>query len=162
MKRILLAAAAVMTLAGAANAEPLSAQDRASIKASVDKAGPRLGQVAKQIWDLAEVGYQEHKSSALLQAELKKAGFKVEAGVAGMPTAFVASFKAGDGPVIGILAEYDALPGLAQAAAPERKPLAGVAGPACGPPVFGAEPDGRNRASTMPSSACRSPRRNST
>ena len=138
MKRILLAAAAVMTLAGAANAEPLSAQDRASIKASVDKAGPRLGQVAKQIWDLAEVGYQEHKSSALLQAELKKAGFKVEAGVAGMPTAFVASFKAGDGPVIGILAEYDALPGLAQAAAPERKPLAGVAGHASGHHVFGA------------------------
>lgn len=138
MKRVLLAAAAVMAFAGAANAEPLSAQDRASIKASVDKAGPRLGQVAKQIWDLAEVGYQEHKSSALLQAELKKAGFKVEAGVAGMPTAFVGSFKTGEGPVIAILAEYDALPGLAQAASPERKPLPGVAGHACGHHVFGA------------------------
>lgn len=138
MKRVLLAAAAVMAFAGAASAEPLSAADRASIKASVDKAGPRLGEVAKQIWDYAEVGYQEHKSSALLQSELKKAGFKVEAGVAGMPTAFVASFKTGEGPVIGILAEYDALPGLAQAASPERKALPGAAGHACGHHVFGA------------------------
>ncbi len=125
-------------MAGAAGAEPLSAADRAAIKASVDKAGPRLGEVAKQIWGFAEVGYQEDKSSALLQSELKKAGFKVQAGVAGMPTAFVGSFKTGDGPVIGILAEYDALPGLAQAPSPERKPLPGVAGHACGHHVFGA------------------------
>lgn len=138
MKRVLLAAAAVIAFAGAASAEPLSAADRASIKASVDKAGPRLGEVAKEIWNYAEVGYQEHKSSALLQSELKKAGFKVDAGVAGMPTAFVASFKTGEGPVIGILAEYDALPGLAQAASPERKPLPGPAGHACGHHVFGA------------------------
>lgn len=138
MKRVLLAAAAVLAFAGAADAAELSAQDRAQIKASVDKAGPRLGQVAKQIWDYAEVGYQEHKSSALLQSELKKAGFKVEAGVAGMPTAFVGSFKSGEGPVIGILAEYDALPGLAQAASPERKAIPGVAGHACGHHVFGA------------------------
>jgi len=138
MKRLLLAAVAAMSLAGAANAEPLSAGDRTAIKASVDKASSRLGQVALQIWNYAEVGYQEHKSSALLQAELKKAGFKVEAGVAGMPTAFVASFKTGEGPVIGILAEYDALPGLAQAATPERKPVDGIAGHACGHHIFGA------------------------
>jgi len=139
MKRVLLAAAAAAAMfTGAAQAEPLSGQDRASIKASVDKAGPRLGEVAHQIWEYAEVGYQEHKSSALLQAELKKAGFKVEAGVAGMPTAFVGSFKTGDGPVIGILAEYDALPGLAQAVSPERKPVPGIAGHACGHHVFGA------------------------
>ncbi|MGA0605385.1 amidohydrolase [Phenylobacterium sp. VNQ135] len=138
MKRVLLGAVAALAFAGMAQAAELSAQDRAQIKASVDKAGPRLGEVAKQIWGFAEVGYQEHKSSALLQAELKKAGFKVEAGVAGMPTAFVGSFKTGDGPVLAILAEYDALPGLAQAASPERKVVPGVAGHACGHHVFGA------------------------
>jgi aminobenzoyl-glutamate utilization protein B len=140
MKRYLLgvAAAAVIVVAGQAGAEPLSAQDKAQIIATVDKGGVRLGEVAQQIWGFAEVGYQEHKSSALLQSELKKAGFKVTPGVAGMPTAFVGSFKTGDGPVIAILAEYDALPGLAQAAEPERKVIPGVAGHACGHHVFGA------------------------
>lgn len=139
MKRILLGAvAAVAIVTAPAAAAELSAQDKSQILQTVEKGGPRLGEVAKQIWDYAEVGYQEHKSSALLQSELKKAGFKVEAGVAGMPTAFVASFRTGDGPVIGILAEYDALPGLAQAATPARKPLPGVAGHACGHHVFGA------------------------
>ncbi len=79
-------------------------------------------EVARSIWNWAEVGFQEVKSSALLQKELSTAGFKVEAGVAGMPTAFVASWGKG-GPVIGILAEYDALPGITQDAVPVRKPL---------------------------------------
>jgi aminobenzoyl-glutamate utilization protein B len=93
--------------------------------------------VARKIWDLAEVGYQEHESSALLQSELKAAGFTVEAGVAGMPTAFVASFGSGQ-PVIGILAEFDALPGITQDDSPERHPLAAkAAGHACGHHLFG-------------------------
>ncbi len=94
-------------------------------------------QVAKQIWDWAEVGYQETKSSALLQQELAGAGFKVEAGVAGIPTAFVATAGSGE-PVIGILAEFDALPGINQDAVPERSPIAGKnAGHACGHHLFG-------------------------
>ncbi|WP_296595408.1 amidohydrolase [Phenylobacterium sp.] len=129
---------AVLLAAGAAEAK-VAAPQRAAILASVDKAGPHLGEVAHQIWDYAEVGYQETKSSALLQSELKGAGFTVETGVAGMPTAFVASFKNGDGPVIAILAEFDALPGLAQKAEPQRAPIAGqAAGHACGHHVFGA------------------------
>lgn len=98
---------------------------------------PRDQQVARQIWDWAELGYQETKSSALLQEELTKAGFKVEAGVAGIPTAFVATAGSGK-PVIGILAEFDALPGINQDAVPERSPIPGkLSGHACGHHLFG-------------------------
>ncbi len=94
-------------------------------------------EVAQSIWNWAEVGYQEVKSSALLQKELTTAGFKVEAGVAGMPTAFVASWGKGE-PVIGVLAEYDALPGITQDVSPLRKPLSGkLSGHACGHHLFG-------------------------
>ena len=66
-------------------------------------------QIALQIWDHAELGYKEVKSTALLQQTLKNEGFTVEAGVADIPTAFVATYGSGS-PVIGILAEFDALP----------------------------------------------------
>ncbi len=95
-------------------------------------------EIAQSIWNWAEVGYQEVKSSALLQKELSTAGFAVEAGVAGMPTAFIASWGSGQ-PVIGILAEFDALPGISQDASPLRRPLAGKhSGHACGHHLFGA------------------------
>src|SRR5512134_1145366 len=79
-------------------------------------------EVARTIWGWAEVGYQEVQSSALLQQELTAAGFKVEAGVAGIPTAFVATAGQGE-PVIGILAEFDALPGFSQSNSSTRTPL---------------------------------------
>jgi aminobenzoyl-glutamate utilization protein B len=79
----------------------------------------------------------KRKSSALLQSELTGAGFRVKAGVAGEPTAFVAEFGSGK-PVIAILGEFDALPGLSQDAVPERKPIrAGAAGHGCGHHLFG-------------------------
>lgn len=137
LKTLLLTSLAC-ALSGPVAAE-VSAQDKAALIGAVDAGAPRMAQVAQQIWGFAEVGYQETKSSALLQSELRKAGFEVEAGVAGMPTAFVASYKNGSGPVIAILAEYDALPGLAQQARPERAPIEGqVAGHACGHHLFGA------------------------
>ncbi len=94
--------------------------------------------IASQLWDWAEVGYKEEKSSGLLQQTLKDAGFEIESGVAGIPTAFVASY--GDtGPVIAILAEFDALPGINQDAAADRAPIDGkAAGHACGHNLFGA------------------------
>ena len=93
--------------------------------------------IALDIWDFAEVGYKEEKSSALLEKMLDDNGFQVEAGVAGMPTAFVATYGSGK-PVIGILAEYDALPGLSQQAAPEKKAMANKdAGHGCGHHLFG-------------------------
>jgi aminobenzoyl-glutamate utilization protein B len=92
---------------------------------------------ALQIWEYAEVGYKEQKSSALLQQVLKEKGFNIEAGVAEIPTAFVATYGSGR-PVIAILAEYDALPGLAQEAVPEKKEIAGKnAGHGCGHHLFG-------------------------
>lgn len=94
-------------------------------------------QVALQIWNYAELGYKEINSSATLQKLLKENGFAVEAGVADIPTAFVATYGSGQ-PVIGLLAEYDALPGLAQEAVPERKPIAGQkGGHGCGHHLFG-------------------------
>lgn len=97
----------------------------------------RDAEVAHTIWTWAEVGYQEVQSSALLQSELTAAGFSVEAGVAGIPTAFVAESGSG-GPIIGILAEYDALPGISQAAVPERQPIPGkLSAHACGHHLFG-------------------------
>ncbi len=92
---------------------------------------------ALQIWEYSELGYKEQKSSALLQALLKENGFAVTPGVADIPTAFVASFGSGS-PVIGILGEFDALPGLSQQATPEKKQAAGRdAGHGCGHHLFG-------------------------
>ncbi len=92
---------------------------------------------ALKIWDYAEVGYKEYKSSALLQNTLKENGFKVEAGVADIPTAFVATYGSGK-PVIGILAEFDALPGLEQDSTSDKKMLPGKeAGHGCGHHLFG-------------------------
>ncbi len=93
--------------------------------------------IAMQIWNYAELGYKEVESSKLHQKTLKDNGFSVEAGVAGIPTAFVATFGEGK-PVIGVLAEFDALPGLAQTAEPIKKTIAGkVAGHGCGHHLFG-------------------------
>jgi aminobenzoyl-glutamate utilization protein B len=93
--------------------------------------------IALQIWDYAEVGYKEVKSTALLQKTLRDNGFTVKTGVADIPTAFVASYGSGS-PVIAILAEFDALPGLAQQAVPEKSPLEGRnAGHGCGHHLFG-------------------------
>lgn len=104
---------------------------------SIDAKNDFYSGVAQKIWGFAEVGFLETQSSALLQQTLKDAGFQVEAGVAGMPTAFVATYGSGK-PVIGILGEFDALPGVAQEAVPELKPIAGQkAGHACGHHLFG-------------------------
>ncbi len=93
--------------------------------------------IALKIWDYAEVGYKEEKSSVLLQKTLSDNGFNLKAGVAGMPTAFVASYGSGK-PVIAILAEFDALPGLSQEAVPEKKSIEGKnAGHGCGHHLFG-------------------------
>jgi aminobenzoyl-glutamate utilization protein B len=93
--------------------------------------------VAKQIWSFAEVGYQERKSSALLQEQLNANGFSVKAGVAEIPTAFVASYGSGK-PVIAIIGEFDALPGLSQDAAPRRSAIvADGAGHGCGHNLLG-------------------------
>ncbi|MGB4771977.1 MAG: amidohydrolase [Chitinophagaceae bacterium] len=112
-------------------------KNKIAMAQDLDQQYSHYKEVAMKIWDYAEVGYKEVKSSGLLQEELKAQGFKVEAGVAGIPTAFVATYGSGS-PVIGILAEYDALPGIMQDAVPERKIAEGKqAGHACGHHLFG-------------------------
>ena len=129
MKRLLLLLAVL----------PLGAQTtKPEVLARVDATKAVYDDIAMKIWNFAEVGFQETKSSALLQAKLKEEGFAVESGVAGMPTAFVATYGSGS-PVIGVLAEFDALPGVSQEAVPEKKEREGAtAGHACGHHLFGA------------------------
>jgi aminobenzoyl-glutamate utilization protein B len=96
----------------------------------------QYGDIAQEIWNLAEMGYQEEKSSALLQKTLYNAGFKITKGVAGIPTAFIAEYGSGT-PIIAIMGEYDALPGLSQEAVAEKKSAGKTAGHACGHHLFG-------------------------
>jgi len=133
--RNLAVALPVLLLPGAAVAEPPRHQD---ILQLVDQRAAHFSATSKAIWDHPELGYQEEKSSALLQRELASAGFRVQAGVAGEPTGFVATYGQGQ-PVIGIMGEFDALPGLSQAATPARSPLvADGPGHACGHNLLGA------------------------
>ena len=104
---------------------------------NLDKNFSRYTEVAKEIWDYAELGFLEDKSTAALQGLLAQEGFKIDKGVAGMPTAFVATYGSGK-PVIGILAEFDALPGLSQQAQPTKSPVVeGGSGHGCGHNLFG-------------------------
>lgn len=114
---------------------PARTQDQ--VLSGIEARRAQYSDVARRIWDLAEVGYQEEQSSALLQEQLRSAGFKVEAGVAEIPTAFMASYGSGK-PVIAIVGEFDALPGLSQGAVPARKVLIdGGPGHGCGHHLFG-------------------------
>ena len=109
-----------------------------SLNMSINKHQKTFEDVALKIWDWAEVGYQEYKSSELLQSELASHGFTITKGVADIPTAFIAEFTNG-GPVIGILGEFDALPGLMQTSSPFKEERDDVAaGHACGHHMFGA------------------------
>src|SRR3712207_4595163 len=121
MKR-LFAAAVAMSLGVGAGAQ---SDPKTTAISWLDANASTLGRVNRNIWEWAETGLEEVKSSKELQDLLSANGFTVEAGVAGMPTAFVATFGSGQ-PVIGILADYDALPGLSQDASPERATRAGV------------------------------------
>ena len=97
-----------------------------------------LVDLSDRIWAYAETALRETRSAAALADYAEQQGFKVERGVAGMPTAFVATYGSGR-PVIGIMGEYDALPGISQKASPVQEPLqAGAAGHGCGHNLFGA------------------------
>ena len=103
---------------------------------SIEKSTSKYENVANQIWSFAEVGYKEEKSSTLLQKTLLEEDFAIENDVANIPTAFIASYGSGS-PVIAILGEYDALPGLSQQAVPYKLSGNAKAGHACGHHLFG-------------------------
>jgi aminobenzoyl-glutamate utilization protein B len=104
----------------------------------IDENRAEFEQAAKEIHGFAETGMQEYQSSSCLADMLERHGFSVERGVAGMPTAFVATFGSGS-PVIGFLGEYDALPGLSQKPfLPYKEECApGAPGHGCGHNLFG-------------------------
>jgi aminobenzoyl-glutamate utilization protein B len=110
---------------------------RDAMVAAIDDRFEQNREIALNIWEFAELGFLEQQSTALLQDTLVKEGFQVEPGVAGIPTAFLA--EAGSGkPVIAVLAEFDALPGITQTASPLREEIPGKAGgQACGHHLFG-------------------------
>lgn len=109
-----------------------------AILASVKKHEANLIKISDEIWKLAETAFEENQSSKLLADYAEEHGFKVERGVAGIPTAFVATYGSG-APVISILGEFDALPGISQKAKPTKDPLdIGAAGHGCGHNLFGA------------------------
>lgn len=110
---------------------------KAAVLESIDARGDESWRIALKIWEWAELGYQEKQSSALLAETLERAGFEVRRGVAGIPTAFTATIGSGR-PVIAVLGEFDALPGLSQQAVPFKQPREGSAnGHACGHHLFG-------------------------
>lgn len=111
--------------------------DKKAIVSNIEDKQDHYFSIAKQIWDFAELGYQEEKSAGLLKDELKKEGFSVEEGLAGMPTSFIASYGSGK-PIIAILGEFDALPGVSQTTSPFREEREEIeAGHACGHHLFG-------------------------
>lgn len=123
-------------------APPAFAADPVALKQSawsyIDSEAKTLAATNHKIWGYAEPSLEEYKSSKELQDLLRKNGFKVEAGVSHMPTAFVATYGEG-APVIGILAEFDALLGITQSDKPVADPVPGAAaGHACGHSAFGA------------------------
>jgi aminobenzoyl-glutamate utilization protein B len=128
---IALLSQSLMTLAG-----DVKKKDEAI--ASIEKHKAELIGLSDQVWRFAETALRETRSAKLLADYAEQQGFQVNRGVAGMPTAFVASYGQGR-PIIGILGEYDALPGISQKAQPVKEALeAGSAGHGCGhnPPAW--------------------------
>lgn len=136
------AGAAVLFIAAiatcAAQASPADALKQ-QVAVNVDRVAPEIGGIASRIWSFAETGLRERRSAKLLADRLRQEGFAVTQGVADMPTAFVATFGSG-APVIGILAEYDALPGVGNEATPGRalRSDGNQNGHGCGHNLFGA------------------------
>jgi aminobenzoyl-glutamate utilization protein B len=142
---VLLVGTGAARLYGQPNEQPeapraaVSAEKRHALDwLSRDEVRDRFGRIADSIWSYAELGLQEYKSSALLIDTLEREGFTVEKGLAGMPTCFVASYGSGK-PVIGILAEYDALPMVSQKAfSVKHDPVVeGAPGHGCGHNMMG-------------------------
>jgi len=135
---VLFAALATFALVGMLPAQSLSPEKETALEA-VDQLASEIHLMAMTLWDYSETAMLEAQSAEFLAAVLEGEGFTVERGVADMPTAFVASWGSGS-PVIGVLAEFDALPGVGNAVVPHRqKREDGItSGQGCGHNLFGA------------------------
>jgi aminobenzoyl-glutamate utilization protein B len=140
---LVLATAAVPAAGASAPAPPAASADavaanKARATASIESHRAEIVDLSLQVWRFAETALKETRSSKALADYAAKQGFRVTRGVAGMPTAFIAEFGHGK-PIIAILGEYDALPGISQKAEPGPAPLeAGAPGHGCGHNLFGA------------------------
>jgi len=121
-----------------ATAQSLSAEKQQVLE-EAQALQPTVEELSMALWDYSETALREDQSADRLASELEENGFTIERGVADMPTAFVASYGSGR-PIIGILAEFDALPGVGNKAVPEQTPRedGNTAGHGCGHNVFGA------------------------
>ncbi len=134
MKKILFTCLLLLSISAAA--QKMNSNKKAIIS-SIEKHEAELIKISDAIWALAETAFEEDDSSKLLADYAEANGFAVERGVAGMPTAFVATYGSGR-PVISVLGEFDALPGISQKAQPTKEPLnEGAAGHGCGHNLFG-------------------------
>ena len=102
----------------------MSAKDFA--RSVIKRRMPEFSDWSAHIWELGETAWREYQSAAFYVDLLRKEGFEVETGSAGMPTAFCATWSNGDGPTIGGYAEYDGIPGNCQAATPHKAPREGL------------------------------------
>lgn len=136
-KYLLFTLAVVLAGLPAVQAQKIT-KNKKKVIASVEEQQDRLIEISDKIWSYAEKSLEETQSSKTLSDYAEQQGFSVEKGVAEMPTAFIASYGSGK-PVIGILGEFDALPGLSQKAEPVKSPLEpGKPGHGCGHNLFGA------------------------
>ncbi|MFS4447830.1 amidohydrolase [Maribacter sp. 2307UL18-2] len=134
MKKCLLPI--VLLLAFSVSAQKMS-KNKKAITASVEKHKAELIKISDAIWAAAETAFEESESSKILADYAEKNGLTVERGVANIPTAFTATYGSGK-PVISILGEFDALPGISQKASPVKEPYEeGAAGHGCGHNMFG-------------------------
>ena len=137
MNRAALVACCILPMAAVAAARQPTAIKSAVLE-SVTKQRGDLVALSDRVWELAETALRETESARVLADYAEAKGFTVQRGVAGMPSAFVATYGQGK-PVIAIMGEYDALPGISQKASAAKEPLReGAAGHGCGHNLFGA------------------------
>jgi aminobenzoyl-glutamate utilization protein B len=134
--RILSTLIALLLFIPALHAQKVSANKK-QVLSTIETQASKLTEISDRIWAHAEIAFRETESHKLLADYAEANGFTVERGVAEIPTAFVATYGSGK-PVIGILGEFDALPGLSQKAVPNKDPLKeGAPGHGCGHNLFG-------------------------
>lgn len=138
MRKIFLLAAPIIIAASALAQTSAVPANKKAVLSSVEKHEKELIGLSDQVWGFAEIAMREHQSAKVLSDYAEQQGFRVQRNVAGIPTAFIAEYGSGK-PIIGILGEFDALPGLSQKASPDKTPLKeGAAGHGCGHNMFGA------------------------
>jgi len=137
MRLLMACSLLAMLLSSSGLSQDIPPAERAAGEA--DKIEPEVRRLALELWNYSETALREHRSAALLAEVLQKEGFDVQRGVGGMPTAFVATYGTGR-PIVGVLAEYDALPSVGNEATPRRETRKDgtTTGHGCGHNLFGA------------------------